>query len=886
VKNNALYIVKIVLFVVLIFLVDACKTTKNTVMHRGWHNMNARYNGFYYSRENMKETVKRLEKVNKDDYSKPIPLFVYPDNTSAKSYYGDFDKTIKKSSTVIQRHAIVNKRTKEEIPNACKWIDENYVLIGKAHLYKRDFFSALEAFEYVSKKYPNPEAKYSGMLWMVRTNNEIGSLSSSELIVDELRNAKDFPTDRIYAKELALVTADFHIKRADYSPAIKSLTKGITLTKKKKEKARYIYVLAQLYELTGDKAKASQYYSMVPGLHPSYDMVFNAQMKRASLIDVNSADIKVVKKQLQRMLKDIKNVEFKDQIYYALAEIAYKENDVPLSMTYLNSSIQTSVSNNTQKALSYLKRADIYFDKLDYKRAQSNYDSTITFLPKDYPDYALIDAKKKSLTSLVVNLNTITLEDSLQRMAKMSEKDRNDVIDKMIAKIEEEEKRKEEERQNQLNELQNQNLNPTTTVVNNTPASNTWYFYNQTTVSFGIGEFTKKWGQRKLEDNWRRSEKDQILVVNTDEDTADEQLVDSDTTNDGKGSKEKSKKNKKGRDYYLKNIPLTAEALDKSTGKIIEAYYAAGTIYKEQLLNNKKSIETFEELTQRYPQNKYQLSSYYQLYRTYLLMDNPVKAEYYKNLILTNYADTEFAKIIKNPDYAKDIAASKSQVEKFYTETYELYADAKYSEALANCMKADSSFAKSTLMPQFAFIKALCIGRTQDISAFESALVQVTIKYPKEPVKEKAQQMLEMIKKQKNPDYLSAADSAAAKAPKFIFKEDGEYYWVAIVDNGKGDINKFKVAISDVNGQTYSIQQLAVSSVFLDATHQIVSVKTFAGKAKAMDYYNFMKGNQFVYSDLEAGTYQTFIISSENYSIFYKDKNINEYKQFFTQNFK
>jgi tetratricopeptide (TPR) repeat protein len=886
VKNNALYIVKIVLFVVLIFLVDACKTTKNTVMHRGWHNMNARYNGFYYSRENMKETVKRLEKVNKDDYSKPIPLFVYPDNTSAKSYYGDFDKTIKKSSTVIQRHAIVNKRTKEEIPNACKWIDENYVLIGKAHLYKRDFFSALEAFEYVSKKYPNPEAKYSGMLWMVRTNNEIGSLSSSELIVDELRNAKDFPTDRIYTKELALVTADFHIKRADYSPAIKSLTKGITLTKKKKEKARYIYVLAQLYELTGDKAKASQYYSMVPGLHPSYDMVFNAQMKRASLIDVNSADIKVVKKQLQRMLKDIKNVEFKDQIYYALAEIAYKENDVPLSMTYLNSSIQTSVSNNTQKALSYLKRADIYFDKLDYKRAQSNYDSTITFLPKDYPDYALIDAKKKSLTSLVVNLNTITLEDSLQRMAKMSEKDRNDVIDKMIAKIEEEEKRKEEERQNQLNELQNQNLNPTTTVVNNTPASNTWYFYNQTTVSFGIGEFTKKWGQRKLEDNWRRSEKDQILVVNTDEDGTDEQLVDSDSTKDGKSSKEKSKKNKKGRDYYLKNIPLTAEALDKSTGKIIEAYYAAGTIYKEQLLNNKKSIETFEELTQRYPQNKYQLSSYYQLYRTYLLMDNPAKAEQYKNLILTNYADTEFAKIIKNPDYAKDIAASKSQVEKFYTETYELYADAKYSEALANCLKADSSFAKSSLMPQFAFIKALCIGRTQDISAFESALVQVTIKYPKEPVKEKAQQMLEMIKKQKNPEYLSAADSAAAKAPKFIFKEDGEYYWVAIVDNGKGNINKFKVAISDVNGQTYSIQQLAVSSVFLDATHQIVSVKTFAGKAKAMDYYNFMKGNQFVYSDLEAGTYQTFIISSENYSIFYKDKNINDYKQFFTQNFK
>ena len=887
-KKSTSYFIKITFFIVLAFLLNACKTTKNTVMHRGWHNMNARYNGYFYSRENIKETVKKLEKANKDDFSKPIPLFVYPDNNSAKSYYGDFDKTIKKSSTVIQRHAIVNKRTKEEIPNACRWIDENYVLIGKAHLYKRDFFSALEAFEYVSKKYPNPEAKYTGMLWMIRTNNEIGSLSSSELIIDDLRNAKDFPTDKSFIREQALVTADFHIKRADYSPAIKSLTKGIALTKKKREKARYIYVLAQLYELTGDKAKASQYYAMVPGLNPAYEMVFNAQMKRASLIDVNSPDIKLVKKQLQKMLKDIKNVEFQDQIYYALAEIAYRENDVPQSLAYLNNSIRTSITNNTQKALSYLKRADIYFDKLDYKNAQSNYDSTITFLPKDYPDYALIDAKKKSLTALVVNLNTITMEDSLQRLAKMSEVDRNSMIDKMIAKIEEEERRKEEEKQNQLNEMQNQNLNPTTTLPNTPGTGGGWYFYNQTTVSFGIGEFTKKWGPRKLEDNWRRSEKDQVLVVNTDEDGEEDVNDTTSTGNDGeKGTKDKSKKKKKDRDYYLKNVPLTADALEKSTLKIVDAYYNAGTIYKEQLQNNKKSVETFEELLQRYPENKHQLSSYYQLYRTFLLLSNQSKAEYYKNLILTKHGDTEFAKIIRNPDYAKDIAASKSQVEKFYTETYQLYADGKYQEALKNCLAADSSYAKSTLMPQFAFLKALCIGRTQDINSFESALSQVVIKYPKEPVKDKAQEMIDMIKKQKSGVQTAATDTVpAAKANKFVFKEDGEYYWVAIVDNGKGDLNKFKVALSDVNGQAYSIMQLSVSSIFLDAGHQLVTVKTFPGKNKAMDYYNFMKGNQFIYTDLVPGTYQTFIISSENYSIFYKDKNIAEYNQFFTQNFK
>jgi len=885
VKNKVQYFLKLVCAILVLMLVDGCKTTKNTALHRGWHNMNARYNGYFYSKENMKETFKKLNKQNKDDFSKPIPLFVYPDNIAAKSYFGDFDKTIKKSSSVIQRHAIVNKKTKEEIANACRWIDENYMLIGQAHLYKRDYFSALEVFEYVSKKYPNPEAKYNGMLWMIRTNNEIGSLSLSELTIDELRNAKDFPTDKSYQKQLAMATADFHIKRNDYSPAIKQLTKAIGLTKNKKEKARSLFVLAQLYESTGDTKKAAQFYAMVPGYHPNYEMVFNAQIKRATLIDINNVvDLKTVKKQLLKMLKDAKNIEYKDQIYYTLANISHKENDIPQTISYLNNSVRTSVSNNTQKALSYLKRADIHFEKLDYTKAQADYDSTMSFLPKDFPNYTSIDSKRKNLTVLVTNLRTIALEDSLQRLAKMNETDRNNYIDKLIAKTEEEEQKKEEEKQNELTQLQNQQTaNPQ---QNNTTGTNSsWYFYNQTTVSFGVAEFNKRWGIRKLEDNWRRSEKDQVLVANTaDNDDDDDDIIDSAAVATNGANAKKNKNNKKDRAYYLKSIPLTAEAIDKSNTKIVDAYYNAATIYKEQLQNNKKAIETFEELNSRFPDNKHQLSAYYQLYRTFLTMNNTAKAEHYKTLILTNYANTEFAKIIKNPDYAKDIAATKSEVENFYTATYQLYIDGNYAQALSNCQKADSSYSKSALMPQFAFIKALCIGRTQDINSFESALTQITIKYPKEPVKEKAQEMLELIKKQKNPETAILTDTS--QIAKYEFKQDGEYYWVAVIENGKGDINKFKIALSDINSQTFSIDQLSITSMFLDATHQMVTVKQFNGKNKAMDYFTFMKSNQFAYTDLVSGTYKTFIISAENYSIFYKSKNIEAYDQFFTQNYK
>jgi tetratricopeptide (TPR) repeat protein len=869
-------------------ILSGCSTTKNTFMHRGWHNMNARFNGYFYSRENMKETVIKVEKANKDDFTTIVPLFVYPSNATAKNYYGDFDKSIKKSSVVIQRHAIVNKRTKEEIANACRWIDENYMLIGRSHFYKRDFFSALEAFEYVSKKYPNPEAKYGAMLWMIRTNNEIGSLSQSEPIIDAIRNAKDFPKEREFQREYAAVTADYYIKRGEYAPAIRNLTKAIALTKNKKTKARYTFVLAQLYERVGDKAKASHYYGIVPGLHPrTYEMEFNAKINRAKLVDVASGNTKSIKKELMKMLKDDKNTEFRDQIYYVLADIAYKENNVPLALDYLNRSVRESTSNSTQKALSYLRRADIYFDRTDYSQAEANYDSTMSFLPKEYPDYELISEKKKSLTGLVTNLKTIALEDSVQVLAKMTEKQRNDVIDKIIAEVEEEERRLEEEKQNQENNMLNQNLNnsPTPAATANTGA---WYFYNPSTVNFGISEFTRKWGSRKLEDNWRRSQKDEVMANAVIEDESGELVPADSLTEENKAASGKPKtiKNKKDRGYYLQSIPLTPDEIAKSNARILDAYYNVGSIYKEQLQNNQKSIEAFEELLRRYPESKYKTSVYYQLYRTYLSMNDQKKADHYKNLILTSSPDSEYAMIIKDPESAKDIAESRNKVENFYAETYQLYSEGKYTEALANCRKADTMYARNYLMPKFAFLKALSIGRTQDIDAFERALTQVTIKYPKDPVKEKALEMLEQIKKQKQGITEPADTAATAEKPKFIFNENGEYYWITIVENGKGDLNKFKTAVSNTNSESFSTADLHISNVFLTATHQLVTVKSFDGKAKAMDYYNFMKDKKAVFNDLAPGTFQSIVISAENYTTFYKEKNIEEYQVFFTQNFK
>ena len=871
----------------MLLVLSACTTTKDTKMHRGWHNMNSRYNGYFYARENNKEAIQKVEKDNKDDFTKLLPLFIYPSNESAKKYYADFDKTIKKSSTVIQRHAITAGKSKEEIANACRWIDENYMLIGIADFYKRDFMAALEVFTYVSQKYKNPLAKYDGLLWMIHTNNEIGSLSLSEPIIDEIRNAKDFPKKkkyRSYKRELAALTADYYIKRIDYGPAIKYLEETIAITKKKKIKARYVFILAQLYEKQGDNKNASYYFGKVSGLHPSYDMAFNAKINQAKLYDTEMGDSKFMKKQLMKMAHDDKNTEYLDQIYYALAQIVYKENDIPLALSYLDKSIQNSVSNNTQKALSFLKRADIYFEKTNYPSAEANYDSALTVLPKDYPDYSVIETKKNSLTSLVTNLNIISLEDSLQGLSKMTDKERNKAVEKMIVKMEEDEKRKEMEHQrqldNQLLNAQNQAAAPS----GQPSSSSSWYFYNPNTVSFGVGEFAKKWGSRKLENNWRRSDKEQEAATAAIDDQGNP--VDTTANKPIVAAVKNNPSNVKDKAFYLNNIPVTSEAISNSNNKIIDAYYNVGSIYKEQLLNNPKSVEAFEELLRRYPDNKYKLSTYYQLYRTYLSINNKTKSDYYKNILLTNYPDTEYSKIIKNPEYGKDVMASKSLIEKFYAETYQLYLDGKYIETIAKCVTADTLYSKNYLMPQFDFLKALSIGRTEDINAFENALMKIIIKHPKSPIKDKAQEILDLIKKQKTlvANSSTSADTTQIKTP-FIFKEEGSYYWLIIVENGKGDFDKFKTKLSDENTKKFSAQRLTISSSVLDTTHQLLTVQTFDGKSKAMDYYNSLKNNKDVFTNLEVGTFQSFIISFENYAIFYKDKNMIEYQKFFTQNF-
>jgi tetratricopeptide (TPR) repeat protein len=879
---------RLLYFFIGVATLTSCSTKKNTVVSRAYHNVTARYNGYYYSGENIDEGVYKIEKANKDNFEKTLPIYIYPTPEKAKSTFPEFDKAIKKSSFCIQRHTIKDKKG-NEAPDAGKWIDNNWINIGISQFYKREFFSAVESFEYVTRTYTKSKDKYVAMLWLIKTYNEIGSVSSAEPIISFLKNEKNLP--RSVRKELPVASADYYMRRSLNTEASTKLMEVTRNTNpftgvRKNSRARYSFIAAQLFEQNKDPKRAVEYYKKTIKLKPStYELIFYSKIRMARLLDVKRNSSEKTKKDLLKMSKEFKNSDYYDVIYYTLGEIEQKERNQTQALFYYKKSILASVSNPSQKALSYLKVGEINFDLTNYTFAAAYYDSAIVTLPKDHPEYKSIVARKKTLEALVGYIKTITKEDSLQRIAKMSEAEINALIDKIILA-----KQKEEELKQKQKEAEAAKSNGAAGSISQVgqpsqdipfgQGSVSFYFYNPNVVAFGIADFIKKWGNRKLEDNWRRSNKSISI----------ETLNDSEKDNNGAAtlSTDKTKSILESRDSYKKNIPFTDSSIAKSNSRIIKAYYMMGSIYKEELNNTKKTITSFEELNTRFPSNKYLLNTYYTLYRIYLEAKNQPKADYYKEKILNEFPDSEFALLIKNPNYAEELNGQKSEVENFYTGVYTSYHESNYTQSLALAREGISKFGKNDYLPKFEFIKSLSLGKVKGIDSMELSLKLLAAKFPTAEVTPQANAILESIKKQKNPEPTPPAkDEKQVKEDAYVINFDHEHYLIAVLPDQVKMVDGFKSNLNAFNSTYYVDKKFELSSNLFGADKQLVILKSFANAKDAVSYYeNLIKDVDVFKGEVIKEQITISPIHTDNLPPFYKAKNVADYKKFFEDNYK
>ncbi|MBE9467903.1 MAG: tetratricopeptide repeat protein [Bacteroidetes bacterium] len=888
-KNHLLYC-----FIVIAFVLS-CSTKKNTTISRSYHNLTAHYNVFFNANESFKKGQEKIDNTFHDNYSDILPLFKYGDNKVAKSIYPQMNKTIEKASKTIKKHSITAKpkRKKKQLSKSqkdffskkeyCNWIDNSYIIMGQSHFYKRDFYPAIETFNYVVQQYNNDPVRYEGLLWLTRTYNEMNNFSKSEELLNQIEGEKNKLPKKL-EEDFMAVYADFFLKQKKYEEAIPKLLKAIEYNKKKKTIVRYKYILAQIYQKIDDNDNASLYYNEVIKLQPEYEMAFNAKINLAILYDTSFDYDKNIEKQLFKMLKDDKNIDFQDQIYFALANISFKEKDIPKAIDYFKLSTQKSISNTNQKAISFLSIADIYFDQTKYTLAQAFYDSTVTFLDKTYPDYEKINSKTQYLTELVKNLKTVQLQDSLQNLAKMTEKEKFAVIDKLIKQVEkEEEQKKQKEQDDKLNSgFTNQNSRNN----NNNNLGGKWYFYNPNALSMGKSGFIQKWGRRKLGDDWRRKNKASVDFDQTAENN------DSEQSND----KKKKQLSNKDREYYLRDIPASDSAINNSNSQIQEALFNIANVYQNKLYDYNQAIIVYESLIEKFPENNYLLVTYYRLYSLNKNLENIEKSNYYKNIIIDNFSESNYAKVLINPDFFKELQKKKNKINFIYSATYKYYQNNEFDKVLYNFHFIDTTYKNNNLMSKFELLKTLSVGKQSDSTKFKTELINFIKKYPKCDETKYATSILASLTHTKTKvittDSVITVSADAFENEKdtteqniYSINNKAVHFYVIALDSKKIDVNELKFNMSNFNIDYYSYINFSISSMLLNTNFQLIVVKRLKNKDQATNYYESIITNDIVFKNIKPNDFRHFIISIDNFKIFYQDKSIKKYLKFFNKNY-
>lgn len=825
----------------------------------------------------MKEARGNLKEAYTEDYDYILPIFIYGDEESASSVYPQLERAIEKSSKVVDRHTMkVPKRDARKMkhPELNKWIDDNYLIIGQGYFYKQNYFKAEEIFKYCNRKFKDDATKAASGTWLARVYIELEEYAraSNELLKVSQVNGVN---EELLA-DYNLVHADLYIRQENYKKAEEKLETAIRYIKKKRDRARPTFILAQLNQELGNAQKAIDLYETVLKLKPEYEMAFYAQINQAMAFSRRGGNSTIIKEKLAKMLKDDKNYEYRDQIYYALATIQLEERERTDAINSLETSLQVNMGNEKQRGKSYLKLADVYFEDREYRLSQAYYDSTSGFVQEGHPRYKDILNKAESLNELVENLLIIEREDSLQILASLSEEELDSRLDEIITQLEEEERlRKEAEEAARLAALQEKGTE-----------GGTWVFYNPNLLASGYQNFKNDWGDRPLEDNWRRSNKIS-LEMSTEEETEEGEEI---------AAVEEEESTIPTKDELRKAIPKNEADIRASNAMLAEAYYNTGLIYKEKLDDFENAVEAFEILANRFDDTNYHVIACYQLYRAYLAKEldgyqNPFcstcNSRYWGNKVVEEYPGTEYAMLVQNPEYKSMEAKKRSEEMDEYALILDQYRMRMYQEVLLQCNEVIKNQPSNHLLPKYYFLKALATGGMDSYSGqrdnYIAALEEVMSLFPDTEEYDKADEMLKILRG--NFESGPEEEVEAAKDSPFVLDPGSDHYFIVIFTKGTASFNDVKASIANFNTKMYASSSLRTSSNLIDREHHLVLVKTFDSQAEAEEYYRTFSNDDELVADINSDNFDRFLITKKNYVTLFKEKDIEAYAAFFQENY-
>ena len=883
-----------------LLLFSGCSTKKNTLTRRMYHNLTSHYNIYFNGEASLKDGEKQLRTQVQDDYSKVLRVYNYGTQQNGMSMNSTMDRALEKTAICVQKHSMkFNNRER------VRWIDDAYLIMGKAHFFKHDYIPAKRTFDFVAEEYSYNNIALVANMWLIKTYIQTEEYPKAVAMIEQLlaRSAGVSKPPKELVRNIDFTIADYYIAVKDYTKAITYLKSGLVFNKDRDLCTRAMFILGQIYMLQNDATRATAQFKKVLKRNPQYEMVFESKMNMAKMGNANNAA--ELYKMMNKMLRDSKNEEYCDRIYYAMAELALREGDENKAINYLRESVAAYKNNQIQRMMSSLKVASMFFERNEYELAQAYYDTAVSSMDKKYEGFDSIMNISQTLNELVMYASTVHDQDSLLRVAAMDSVSRNRLIDKIIAQVYEEE-RLERERQEYEEQLALMGSTTTQSKFDEKtqgPTSNaTWYFYNQSTVSKGMTEFTRKWGMRKNEDNWFISDKRSLANAFTD--NGDDETT---TTAQAGGDSLAANYTNHDRGYYLQDLPFTEEQKAVADSLIADGLYHLGFLYMDRLSDLPRSIESYEQLVNRYPGNDKELPAWFALYKMNKDLGNEEQSLVYKGKIFDKYPTSSYAEFINDPTYFEKMQAQEREASDFYSKTYDAFEQGQYYRVKMNTERAMQMYESDTaFMPRFAFLHAVAMGRLVSIDTMAYALYglvsidtmayalyDLVRDYPRSGVTPYARRVLEEI----NDEYhlgivLDNLDKgeAGGKEPEikketpYVYEPNTQHFVMMVCNSRLVRVEPLKVRISDFNKKEHRTQTFNINSVILDESHTIVTVGNFDNEQKAADYITSMFLTDYVFGGIDKSSYTITPISIKNYPIYYQAKDLNEYINFIESN--
>jgi len=870
------------IFLLSVFAVSlllACNPTKDKWLNRKWHTLTGHYNIYFNGEQKLLDATTQLENGHPNNFNEILNVFPIGTEEAAKGVSNVLDEASKKFSGTIALHTVGS------------YTDDAYYGIARCHYYKRDYYAAIEAFQYIPIKYKNTSYKNLCNSWIARCYVGLDKLGEAEAIIGSMLTSKNYRKDEI--AHIFATAADINIRLGKYSSAIENLNTCLTGSLKKEERIRYHFILGQLCAESSKKAPAIGNYTKVIKLIPAYDFDFNATINLTRLYDLsNKKNLAMVRRNLKRMANDDKNLDYLDQIYYELGRLEIAAKNEANAIKYLRLSSEKSTKNKAQKAKSLKELALLYFARKDYKNAQAYYDSTFMNLdPKD-KDYAVMKATKLVLSDLITNLTVFEKEDSLQALSKLSKEALEKKVDNWIAaaKIKAELEAKERKKQEQIAASQ-QNNQSLTNGPGGAPqlpgaGSGAWYFYNTTLMAQGSAEFfsARKWGKRENTDYWRIAAKEKP-APNPDEQEVEKQPKDS--SNQAKAPKEIKEEaapktlGDANKDAWLKDVPFTKEKLKVSNNRILEALNNLGEIYHEKLNNEEEAIRYLLELQKRFPLNEYEPKAYYFLHKAYQNLKNTKKSDEFRDLLFKEYPEHPYTLILQKRVPVNTENESNKALLNEYEKLLSAYKNGNYQEVIEGKSVLDKKYPGNTLKPKYEFLYTLSLGKAGKTQEFTAGLTTLVSAYQGTEYAEQASAMLKAMDKDKQKKEILGKDSAL-KDIDFDLETETPFYYVFALKNDKADMAEIQRAFSDHNEAYAENQNLRVNAMMSNEGYQLILIREFKNLSEANYYLETLKAIQFAKEKLKLkeGVMET-VISVKNFRNALKDKKLEAYHAFY-----